>query len=410
MTKEQKAVRDWARGRDRNQRSWSVSWFMKLRNKLSHMVKRAIIAVTSIYLKKYRKETPLDLAQVKSILIIPNQPIGDLLVSSPLWHALKHRKPDLKIGVAISPRNQAVLLGDKDVDETYMLYAHSRWTRFREMMRARKDGWDVVLSTAGFFRTGRQAFLARVIAKAGVTVTSHPDRYERFHNLYSFCFPRRCQPYPVPVVEQIQEIAEKTFAIEFANEECKPQFTPTPEAIKTIQARLSELFAKSHTSHLIFINLEAQRPGLEWGIANALEFSRIVTEKNPDVLVLFTATMNYVNYFWNDMQHLFTAAEDGTGHHEKIQFFKMRDVHEIGALVSLSDLVISPDTSVSHLSAILGVPILGLYGFRNEWIPYTTKRVVLPANPSQFYATKSVSTIPMEDVFAAAHTLAQNLV
>ncbi len=378
---------------------------MKLRGKLLHMLKRATFAITSLYLRKYRRETPLDLAEVRSILVIPNQPIGDLLVSSPIWHALKGRKPDLRIGVAVSPRNIAGVRSDPDVDVTYMLYGGTRSERIAEMRRARRDGWDVVFTTAGFFKTGRHAYLTRFIAKQGVTVTSHPDRWRRYHNLYSYCFRRIVEPDPVPIVEQFQAIAEQTFGITFTPEERKPKFLPSEEALQAIRTRLDALFQKSGTSTLILINLEAQRFGLEWGLENSLEFAKIVTGRRSDILVVMTATMNYVNYYWKDFQNYYTSTLDGTGHTNRIQFFPVRDIHELGALVSMCDLVVSPDTSVSHLAAIFEVPILGLYGLTNVWMPYCVNRIVIPANPSPYWATIPVSALTMDVVLSAAEKL-----
>ncbi len=337
----------------------------KTRDKAIHLVRRLAIVILSIFYKKYRNAKKPSLDTVKNVLIISHFPIGDLVLTSPLWKTLKRRNPGLRIGLAISKQNAVVLAAESGIDHTYDFFSPGLFRMYGEMRRARHDGWDVVLATAGFYKPVRFAFVSRFITK-GITATAHSSRHWRYAKIYSLCFKRPAPGEYVPMVEQYQNLVESTFDIKFTEAERKPEFIVTPEALRATRARVDEVLAPSGYKRYAVVHLEAKSSFREWGIDNLIELAQYLAQEYPDLLLLTTASEEYFAHF----QLADRLAPN-------VQVFKTSSIHELAALLARAEVVISPDTAVVHLAAAMEKKMVAFYPHRDEWLPYTPKAVVL---------------------------------
>jgi ADP-heptose:LPS heptosyltransferase len=363
---------------------------LKLQLKLVHLLRRIVIAIATLLFRKYRQEEPLDLARTSSILIIPNQPLGDLLVTSPIWRALKRRNPKVKIGVAISTRNRSMIGGFPEVDKTYLLFAKHYFKRIREVLRARRDKWDVVLTTVGFFKPVRYAFLMRFIAGNAVTASMHDVRDERYHNIFSYCFRRSFFPYPQPILLQFEELAERLFDIKFEEWERAPKFEVKSEIVEQCGNRLDAIKKSTNTSKVVVMHLEAKRSGLEWGYENVAMFSHKFSAANPDTVLLLTASPMFILQF-----PAFVALPL-----ERVEYFAATSIDEMIALVGLCDLVITPDTVIVHFAALYHTPMVLLFECKSEWMPFEATYSLLSSGFGQ-----QVKLIPVSNVLDQANLL-----
>lgn len=65
---------------------------------------------------------------VKTICCLSNTAIGDTLFNTPVWYALKHARPDIKIIAILNPANAMLFKDDPNIDEI-VLY-NGRWKGF----------------------------------------------------------------------------------------------------------------------------------------------------------------------------------------------------------------------------------------------------------------------------------------
>ena len=385
------SYRKWAFKRWRLETRERMPVYLKLQLKAIHMLRRVVIVIASLLFRKYRREIPLSLSQISRVLIIPNEPIGDLLLTSPVWHAIKKRAPAVRIGVLCSERNNELLAADPNVDVSYLFFGKSLLERARVIFRARRHNWDVILVQAGFFKPVRFALLSRFIAKRSVTSSMHDSREERYHNIYSYCFKRPCQPYPQPMVEQIEALAERTFSMELRPEERIPEFEPPQEIFDAVSARLHRVIAKSGARNVIQLHLEAKRIGYEWGIPNSLELAERIVQTMPDTLIVLTASPIFAERNAEALSRL----------PERVYYFPLGGVNEIAALSRSVSVVISPDTGVIHLAAAAGTSTVGLYLHKNEWMPYHSPSRIIIANRIGDIPLLPVRTIPVNEVLQA---------
>jgi len=360
---------------------------LKIQYKLFNMLRRLVIAAASLWLKRYRREEPLDLADVSSVLIIPNEPIGDLLLTSTLWHILKARKPELRIGVMASPRNKSLLRNDAEVTHEYDIFTHNLLHRLREIFRARRDNWDVVITTGGFFKPVRYALMMRFVARDKVTASLHDSREERLHNIYSYCFKRAVH---LPIIEQFQSLLERLFEIEIRDDERIPRYSPKQEVLVETGIRVRELRDRLGGESVVHLHLEAKRLSLEWELDNVRKFAERLTSVRGNVLLLLTASPLFLSRY----------PEYTNLGIERCMIFPTKSVEELAAIIPFVDLVITPDTAVVHFAALAHAPLIVLFEKETEWMPYRAQFTIFTSG-----AHIPVRFIPVEQVLAASLTL-----
>lgn len=357
----------------------------QLKEKCINILRRVTIFVLSFFFKKYRDAPLPKLSEIRSILIIPNDPIGDLLLSSPLWNKLLKQKPSLRIGIGVSERNCELMPYMPEVSYYYDLHTTNLLRLFRSIRSAKKDRYDVVLTTAGYYRPTRFAFISRLIAGKGFTATMHTSRSKRYARIYSWCRKRRVDPYPQPMVEQYQDMVEQIFRISFTPEERIPALDFTPTILSDTQ-RIDNALSKNMARSYIHLNLEAKIDEREFGIDKSKVLVRKIREQYPHIIALVTASKEY----WHEYGNQFNS-EDGIVRFDTPTLATLIDV------VQKAKLVISPDTAVVHIAASLYKPIIAFYPLKDEWLPYGVNSFI-------FYPEheKPVSTIPLESVLKTA--------
>jgi ADP-heptose:LPS heptosyltransferase len=368
---------------------------LKFQNKVINVFRRIGIWSASFYLKRFHKDGSLSLDEISSILIVPSWPIGDLLLNLPLLRTLKSRKPNIRIGLAISPKNVSMVKNNPDVDVMYDLHSLSPRVAIREMKRAKKDGWDVVISTAAFFRPFRTALRLRYLAGKSPTATLTMRKLARYQRLYSYCYLRPGDPWPPDTREHFLLLVELLFGIVATDDERQLRFTPDVTAQRSVDERLNVLLSAVGATRIIHINLEAKAKGLEWGIANSIALANRVCELYPDVLVVLTASPNFAEAFHEVLEI----------HEQRVKYFQTGSIHELAALVQRVELVITPDTSVMHFAVAADKPVVAFFDSPNEWLPYP--RAIRHEKARILYSGQGipVRSIPVVDVLSAAKEL-----
>src|SRR4051812_874743 len=62
-----------------------------------------------VVIRPKKLEGHVDLSKIKSVLILRYDALGDAVLSSAIWHAVKKYGPDIQIGVVASRRNATLI-------------------------------------------------------------------------------------------------------------------------------------------------------------------------------------------------------------------------------------------------------------------------------------------------------------
>jgi len=371
---------------------FELPWHRRLGKKIEEYNKRLTVTLLGKLLRIRSVAAPLNPKEIKSILIIRNDAIGDMVLSTPLIRAITHYFPWIKIGVAGSFRNLSVLEHDPDVDARYDCSEGSTSQMRLGAKQARKEKWDLVIPLV-YNRKTKMAILSRLISPKGITsmIIMPNDPPARYQKLFSLIVRSEYDTGEIQMIDLIRLHFEKIFGLHIPDEYWLPSLYHAPEALERIKKYTDDLLTKTRTSRYIHINLEAKTPHKEYGLEKSYVLSNEILRQHPDTIVIWTCSpvaASTVEAFLMDK------------HEERIHFVKTNNIHELIALVRFSSLVITPDTSVVHIASAEKKPIIALFPRLNEWLPYgVPNRVFTPV------LGEPVATIPIADCIDSVKNL-----
>jgi ADP-heptose:LPS heptosyltransferase len=107
-------------------------------------------------------------AEASTFLVInPTGNIGDMVCTTPVFHAIKIRHRDARLIVVGSAKNELMMQGNTDIDR-YIVIRKSIWSTIREIYRERVDVGIIINSSTVDFAT---LFLGNVRAISCFTMT-----------------------------------------------------------------------------------------------------------------------------------------------------------------------------------------------------------------------------------------------
>lgn len=367
-------------------------WYKKLGVELEQLNKRLTIGALGKMLRIKPVPHPIPLSEIKSVLILRYDAIGDMVVTTQVWRILKKLAPHIRIGVACSYRNIDLLRVDPDVDVVYDMSEADIKQVLRGAKEARQEHWQVSLQTV-YNRKTKGAIISRLACPKGITSVVAHDRLAHYQKLFSIVGHAPHQGrYMMHMIDAIKAHFEAVFDYKPRQEEWHPSLVIDEKALGRARSRLESLHQQHGTRQHFVVNTEAWTPFKEWGYENTLELVKRLQEQYTDCLFLVTsspATQKNVENFL-----------DRPDKPSRMLYYPTSDLHELMAITRYSSMVITPDTSIVHMAVAEHKPIVSMFVYRSEWIPYHVPNVVLipeEGNP--------VSTIPISDVFEGVKQL-----
>ena len=332
-------------------------------------------------LRPKRVKTPLSLSEVSSILILRYDALGDAVLTTPVWRSIKKYAPHIKIGVAGSARNRALLEADPDIDEVFILSRGLSMRTLRELRRAKQTKWDIVLNLFFHDKT-RAAIFSKIVAPSGISVTIVREKKEKYLRLYSTIGDRPA--IPTPMVLQNLKVLEEAVDISITEMDTFPSLLLNANVQKFFQYELHILLAGLES--YIIINTDASQTYKEWGFENSLALSKLLMSNTK------------YQVFWTSAPQRATATKHYLDEHppHDVKYLDTPSILHLAAAVRGAAAVVSPDTSVIHFATAQQTPVVGLYLEENEFLPYGSISRVLFA-PDRMRA----SLISVEDVYNA---------
>jgi ADP-heptose:LPS heptosyltransferase len=353
--------------------------------KVEQRIKFLLASPLGLLLTPKRARTPLPLSEVSSILILRYDALGDAVLTTPVWRWLKQHAPHVRIGVAASVRNRSLLAADPDIDEVYVFSRTISLRLIRELFRARKSKWDVVINPFFHDKT-RGAIFSKIIAPHGISATLVRDRKEKYERLYSVVGDRPPLTPPTPMVQQVLLLLKEAIDIPADIDSVMPSLPEWPEIAEPYSRKIESLMHEFGKKDYIIINTDASQLYKEWGLENSLALAKRIIGNNPNHHVFLTSAPERAE----PVRQLIPAEQ------KDISYLHTPSILHLSVAVRGAVAVVSPDTSVIHFATAQQVPIVGLYLEENEFLPYgSTSRVLFAPD------RKQASLISVEDVFNA---------
>lgn len=350
---------------------------------LEHSFKKLVFFLSCSFFRKARPDFKvIDPSNIKRVLFIRPEKLGDMIISLPVFHNLKKLYPHLEIYTICSPRNISIIRDDDRLSGNF-IYTKNILRDLAMVKKIRRLKIDAVVDMI-CDDSVTSVFLTQLSSPGAWRIGVGKHRHRRY---YDFNYRSRSGrglgtgdgdgSGPVRlnraddghVIDTTLQLL-RAFGIDTTDlpRQIPPTITPICwEKAKSFFSSLDKNGSDGSTADatIIGLNISAGRPSRVWP-----------DSKNRELLKLLLS--GYVNC---RIVISFDPGERDRG--EKLaQEFDSRVVPlpkglnllEVSAIISKMRILITPDTSLVHIARSFDVPVVGLYtrfGRNFElWKPY----------------------------------------
>lgn len=297
----------------------------------------------------------------KRILVIQPDHIGDVLLATPMIHALRQRFPRAKIDVVIGEWAKPVLESNPDINQVYIINFRQFNRSHAKSSRQTKTFWELRSNKYDLAVMGRSR--NRVIRLFAWAIGAKQRIGFRVPGKDRLLTIKVWQNNPHEnVVLRNLRLAERLGAD-----------IRQPELIWNI-TETERQYAKQHLDKfprpLIGINPGAGTEAKRWPIARFAEVARQLQEKYRATIVI-TGSHADISLAQKISSSLIKLGIDVAG---------KTNLRQLAALAARLDLYISNDSGPMHIAAAVGTPVIDLHSgtdYPSMWRPWGEQHTVL---------------------------------
>jgi ADP-heptose:LPS heptosyltransferase len=279
----------------------------------------------------------LTFSESPSILILRQDRLGDVMMSTFLIGALREKYPHSRIGILLGKNNAAVFPLLPFDCEKY-LYSKNIIADIKELRRIRDQEFDVVIDMTDKASVTSSILLAFIGAKINIGIAKENDV------MYDIVVPRPSQT-EVHITERVAELL-RPFGIDPALVDKRPRLNITAKRLKgrvglNVSSRTPDRSAPSQASAEIAHG------------ALALGFSEVVVFSAPHDRIRGEETV--------------LRTKDPRIHEAP----RVKDLTEFANQIASCEYLITVDTSVIQIAASVGIPMVLLFRPMSDEHPWT---------------------------------------
>lgn len=355
------------------------------------------------------------LRESKKILFITHLAIGDFTYLQNFFKAFKQAHPHLAVDLWIDERrrtwkfwrwkylkNYALFDWVKSCSFFNKIYMENYTPRLlkKSISLAKHEQYDIIVSLSTLDVYGYTKLALAIHPHA--FIVAHNKTHRRYQFLkksvqkkINGSFGYTLQPGD-HITDVYAAWLDQLFGIHLPKQDRKP-FVNIPR-VWLIHAKLQLLkWGISHKENrftrVIFINAYAKDTKRSWPLENVFDLIRTIKQQD----------------LWLDIAYIINAPPEHMDAARKMAYhYSLSNTHitsanlnffQLPALISISDLVISVETSVMHLATAFDIPVVALMRAKNpEWRPWDSENVTLINCQNR---TSWIRNIPLEVVTQA---------
>lgn len=344
---------------------------------LEHGLKRVVFFLFRPFLRKGTSDLAyIDPTNMRRVLFIRPEKLGDMIISLPVFHNLKVLYPHLELYTLCSPRNVAIVRDDKRL-AGHFLYTKNAWRDFQTIRRIRRLKFDAVVDMI-CDDSVTSLFLTQFSSPSAYRIGIGKKWHRPYYDFNYVCRTGRGLGSELPgsasgntsgesdrghVIDTTLKLLT-AFGISTDNLE-----TYVPPAISSAYYERADHFLNSLPGNgaggNIGLNISAGRPSRIWAEDKNIELIRRLLDKYPDSRIIVSSDPH-------ERERAITIANNFPGRVYPIS--EHLNLLEVSAIISRMKILITPDTSLVHIARFFKVPVVGLYtrfGKNFEmWKPY----------------------------------------
>lgn len=300
--------------------------------------------------------SPARTASIKKILIVRNDKIGDMLVTTALFKLLRDKLPHCAIGVLAGPHNAMLARTIPEVDDVYAP-GRSLWSLIVTIRRIRRKQYDCCINLV-FNKSTLNGLLVNLAMPHGIKFSRAHPRYNFFSNCTT-----QLHLANIQMTDLVCSMAAELFGFEYNAQTYLPYINIPTDARAAVASKLTTL---GFNRPFILLNVSS---------------GQIKNEVQPQ---LFIALCQELRVRTISVPILILAMPTDVAKAEQIKtqstlvdcaiYPATTELFEVAAVVDRSLFVITPDTSIAHFAAACKKGVVGMYAgpeeFPMHWRPY----------------------------------------
>jgi heptosyltransferase IV len=313
----------------------------------------------------------------RQVLYLRYDRIGDMILATGLLRALARATPALAVDVLASPENVPVLEGNPYVRSIIVFERRRPLSYLGTMLRIRRARYDAVLDCQVFSpstTTLLMMLLSGARARVGVANRGIDD---------ALTHPMPVAPGAAHVIEHTAALAA-AFGVDPVRTDWRPELFLRDDEVAVAESQWSEAGGVGGRARLL-VNISAGKASCRWPEVRIAELLAMVSlREGAPAMMLVSAPSDL------GMAARLSAA---TG----VSVARTPRMRDALALVATADLVVTPDTSITHAASALNKPALVMLprGRDRHWGPYRTAgRAIM--SPGRW-----LETLPVAPVYVA---------
>jgi lipopolysaccharide heptosyltransferase II len=335
------------------------------------------------------------LGDVRRILVLNRNHIGDCLLTTPLLRALKRRFPRARLEVSIPKTNWELLATNSHVDEIVLRPQIPSWgAKFQFAFEMRRRGYDLILALQdkSMFYAWTTCYIGLANRRRPVTVAlDHPRTRAYYdHNVA----PMR------PDQHEVYKYLDIASALG-----CPRERNPVLELEATAESRermerLIHSRGLDSDARFVGINPGATKGEKRWSVERFAEVGdRLHQELGLPVII-----------FGGPGDHEMASAIVRGMSHQPLVAAGRTSLGDTAALLERCQFLVTGDTGPMHMAVAMAVPVVALFGPTNpaKFGPFTRLKTILRHDePCPSCTSRCLHTITPDEVVQASLKLYQ---
>lgn len=297
---------------------------------------------------------PADQGRIQRILVIATRQIGDVLLTTPLIHSARQCWPDARIHVLAFAGTAGMLRGNPDVDQLLEAPASLGWRGLWSLVRQLWRQYDLALVADPGDRAHLIGWMAAPL-RSGIVPRGGRSNWLK----------KRVLDHVVTSAGDLGDVhvtAEKrSLLAPWMDFDAPPRVTPPPPEALPAQAR------QWIEPGAVVVHAPSMWPYKQWPVAHFKSLICALLAQGTQVILTGSADPRD--------QECVAPLRNLAVPPRLLDLSGQLNFNQLVTLLQGAALYIGPDTSVSHLAAATGVPVIAILGPTNpqRWAPWPAR-------------------------------------
>lgn len=301
-------------------------------------------------------------SEIKKILLVRTDRIGDVVLSLPMLPVLKKHFPNATITMMVRKYTRELVERHSCVDNIIQWEINGERSLLEYIKIIRNEKFDIAILPYPRFQLALITFLAGVPLRVGTG-----------YRWYSFLFNRKRFEHRKDAKYHEVEYNLNLLQTLGINEHIEPQFEL--HIPNEVQHKVDAVLDEEAIQHFAVLHVGSGGSARDWSVENFASLGDRI-QKELHRTIIFTGAENEKDLVRSAVGKMKTSSFDYSGR------FSLR---ELGALFKRADFFVSNSTGPLHIASAVGTPVVGFYPpivqcSPVRWGPYTNKKKVFAAD------------------------------